>query len=221
MAGVSDWSDVADENTSIDGINIAEHCPAKNMNDALRSVMAALKTKCDTLDATDNSLRRGAVIGEVRWFAMPTPPEGWLVCNGASVGTSDYPALFAAIGNTFLPEDVSASPTTFNLPNLMGKVPWGSTSVGTVLDAGLPNIAGGFDLRPADGGKNVTWETNSGAIKVATKTGDSSDCIAIGSSPQAPCMTVSINASRSSSVYGNSTTVQPPALCLLPCIRYE
>lgn len=135
---VSDWSAVADENTTIDGINIAEHCPAKNMNDALRAVMAALKTKCDALDSTDNSLRRGAVIGEIRWFAMSTPPTGWLVCNGAAVGTSDYPALFAAIGNIFLPEDASVSPATFNLPNMMGKVPWGSTSVGTAIDAGRP-----------------------------------------------------------------------------------
>ena len=82
---------------------------------------------------------------------------------------------------------------------------------GTTVEAGLPNIAGGFDLRPVNGGMNVTWETNSGAIEVATKTGDNSNCIAKGSSPQAPCMTVSINASRSSSVYGSSDTVQPPA----------
>lgn len=40
---VSDWSATANENTSIDGINIAEHCPAKNMNDALRAVMASVK----------------------------------------------------------------------------------------------------------------------------------------------------------------------------------
>lgn len=39
---VQDWSATADENTAIDGINIAEHCPAKNMNDALRAVMADL-----------------------------------------------------------------------------------------------------------------------------------------------------------------------------------
>ena len=40
---VSDWSATADENTSIDGINIAEHCPAKNINNAIRSVMASVK----------------------------------------------------------------------------------------------------------------------------------------------------------------------------------
>ena len=40
---VQDWSATPDENTTIDGIDIAEHCPAKNMNDALRAVMASVK----------------------------------------------------------------------------------------------------------------------------------------------------------------------------------
>ena len=142
---VSDWSATADENTTVDGINIAEHCPAKNMNDALRAVMAALKTKCDALDSTDNTLRRGAVIGEVRWFAMPTPPTGWLVCNGATVNTSNYAALFAAIGKTFTPQKNPeySDPAVFRLPNLIGKVPWGiSSQVGKEMKAGMPNITG-------------------------------------------------------------------------------
>ena len=44
---VQDWSAVADENTSIDGINIAEHCPAKNINNAIRAVMADLAADID------------------------------------------------------------------------------------------------------------------------------------------------------------------------------
>lgn len=62
---VSDWSSTADENTAINGIDISEHCPAKNMNNALRAVMAAVKAKCDALDATDNSLRRVPEISTV------------------------------------------------------------------------------------------------------------------------------------------------------------
>jgi len=214
---VSDWSATADENTTVDGINIAEHCPAKNMNDALRAVMAALKNKCDALDSTDNTLRRGAVIGEVRWFAMSTPPEGWLVCNGAAVGKSDYPALYNAIGNTFLPEDVPASPVTFKLPNLMGKVPWGSTSVGTVLDAGLPNIKG----QTNNAVQTIYWngpiQTGIGAIistMVDTPMAGTRGNGYVG-------VWIDFDASKSNSTYGNSNTVQPPALCLLPCIRYE
>ena len=202
---VSDWSATADENTSIDGINIAEHCPAKNMNDALRAVMASLKTKCDALDDTDNTLRRGAVIGEIRWFAMSTPPEGWLVCNGADVLISDYPALYNAIGKLFLPKDVPDSPGMFELPNLMGKVPWGSTSVGTVIEAGLPDIAGmatfvnsdGVDQNIPDTGC-IYWRHNAfGNIATGTAGTGKRDLM--------------IDASRSNSIYGRSDTVQPPA----------
>ena len=229
---VSDWSSTADENTSIDGINIAEHCPAKNMNDALRAVMAALKTKCDALDSTDNTLRRGAVIGEIRWFAMSTPPEGWLVCNGAAVGTSDYAALFAAIGKTFTPQLTStdpdvenpeySDPTVFRLPNLMGKVPWGTSSqVGTEMKAGMPDIEGKIQF-VYPGGNTLIVNAGEGALynhysdkSFNTPTEGSY------STTRSSDTFLRFDASRSNSIYGASTTVQPPALCLLPCIRYE
>ena len=220
MAGVSEWSATADENTTVDGINIAEHCPAKNMNDALRAVMAALKAKCDALDSTDNTLRRGAVIGEIRWFAMSTPPEGWLVCNGAAVSTSDYAALFAAIGNIFLPEGVSASPITFNLPNLMGKVPWGATSVGTVIDVGLPDIQGLCVLHGSEQANIIN--AASGAITLEYKHNSYRTPAQLTESPGAISGGgFTFRASSYNSIYGNSDTVQPPALCLRPCIRYE
>lgn len=228
---VQDWSATADENTSIDGINIAEHCPAKNMNNALRAVMAALKTKCDALDATDNTLRLGAVIGEVRWFAMSQPPEGWLPCNGASVSTSDYAALFAVIGKTFTPryldEDLKiesprySDPNIFLLPNLMGKVPWGSTSVGTVIEAGLPNTEGRISIDLPGG---IAPFENSGYGALFNNYSAKSYTPYIGGNGSVTRSSdnyLRFDASRSNSIYGNSDTVQPPALCLLPCIRYE
>lgn len=221
---VSDWSSTADDNTEINGISIAEHCPAKNINNAIRSVMAALKNKCDALDSTDNTLRRGAVIGEVRWFAMSTPPEGWLVCNGASVLISDYPALYNAIGTLFLPKgSVPASPvTSFNLPNLMGKVPWGTSSqVGTEMKAGLPNINGTIAIDLPGG---IAPFENSGYGALFNNYSAKSHTSYIsgnGSVTRSSDTILRFDASRSNSIYGASTTVQPPALCLLPCIRYE
>ena len=228
---VQDWSATADENTTVDGINIAEHCPAKNMNDALRAVMAALKNKCDALDSTDNTLRRGAVIGEVRWFAMSTPPEGWLVCNGAAVGTSDYAALFAAIGKTFTPrhligidppveDPIYGDPNHFRLPDLAGKVPWYDPAkrkdVGDVIDAGLPNITGQATFISSDG-IDTTQYPDRGALYWANYAHNVRMQTISGTGKR----DLLIDASRSNNIYGASTTVQPPALCLLPCIRYE
>lgn len=42
-ATVGDWDSTAANNTDIDGINIAENCPAAGINNALRSLMAQIK----------------------------------------------------------------------------------------------------------------------------------------------------------------------------------
>ncbi|SOB95075.1 tail fiber protein [Thalassospira xiamenensis] len=60
----------------------------------------------------------GAEIGSVTAFAMPTPPEGWLVCDGSAVSRTDYADLFAAIGTVWGDGDEI---TTFNLPDLRGE----------------------------------------------------------------------------------------------------
>jgi len=41
---VGDWSETPASNTSVDSINIAEGCSPGNLNGALRSVMAGVKT---------------------------------------------------------------------------------------------------------------------------------------------------------------------------------
>ena len=153
-------------------------------------------------------LDSNGAIGEIKYFAFNTAPNGYLVCNGANVSRETYADLFAVIGTTFGSGDGS---TTFALPNLIDKFAQGSTTVGTVKDAGLPNIEGsggpwGDSLRAkftgAFGQKDRHKEENMGGVSPLTVTGFDFD------------------ASRSNSIYGNSTTVQPPALTLLPCIKY-
>lgn len=46
-------------------------------------------------------------------------PAGWLLCDGAAVSRATYASLFAAIGTTY---GVGDGATTFNLPNLGGRV---------------------------------------------------------------------------------------------------
>ena len=149
-------------------------------------------------------LDSNGAIGEIKWFAFNTAPNGYLVCNGASVSRTTYANLFAKIGTTFGKGNGS---TTFTLPNLIDKFAQGSTTVGTVKSAGLPNITG-----QVTGGKN---RNSSGAFKYI---GEASSVYNPGGDSKFDQF--SFDASRSSSVYGNSTTVQPPALTLLPCIKY-
>jgi microcystin-dependent protein len=57
-------------------------------------------------------------VGMVSAFALNTPPNGWLRCNGAAVSRTTYSRLFAAIGTTYGAGDGS---TTFTLPDLRGQ----------------------------------------------------------------------------------------------------
>lgn len=50
------------------------------------------------------------------------PNTSWLIADGSGVSRTTYAALFTAIGTTYGAGDGS---TTFNLPNLIGKAPFG------------------------------------------------------------------------------------------------
>lgn len=58
-------------------------------------------------------------------YAGKTAPSGWLLCDGSAVSRTTYSALYDAIGTTYGSGDGS---TTFNLPNMSGRVPVGVSS---------------------------------------------------------------------------------------------
>lgn len=73
-------------------------------------------------------------------FAGKTVPQGWLLCNGASLAKASYPDLFTAIGYTW-----GGSGNTFYLPNYNGRHILGTNyanNVGSTVSAGLPDITG-------------------------------------------------------------------------------
>ncbi|RCK24598.1 hypothetical protein TH8_13540 [Thalassospira profundimaris] len=65
-----------------------------------------------------NTVIIGSEIGTVSAFAMPTAPEGWLVCDGSAISRTDYADLFATIGTLWGHGD---QVSTFNLPDLRGE----------------------------------------------------------------------------------------------------
>lgn len=71
-------------------------------------------------------------IGTVVSFAGTTAPSGWLLCDGSAVSRESYADLFELVGITYGAGDGS---TTFNLPNLEGRVPVGFDSGQTEFDA--------------------------------------------------------------------------------------
>lgn len=81
-------------------------------------------------------------IGIVQQFAGSTAPEGWLICDGSAVSRTDYAALFSVIGTTYGTGDGS---TTFNLPDMQGRVPIG--------------VSSGHALGTSGGAETVTLDT--------------------------------------------------------------
>ena len=71
----------------------------------------------DIQDLDGNSLIGGSTAaGTVFWYTSSSTPSGYLSCNGASVSTSTYANLFAAIGYTY-----GGSGGSFNVPDLRGE----------------------------------------------------------------------------------------------------
>lgn len=63
--------------------------------------------------------------GIIMPFAGTVAPQGYLLCDGSAVDRTTYATLFGVIGTTFGAGDGS---TTFNLPDLGGRVPLGVSS---------------------------------------------------------------------------------------------
>ena len=150
--------------------------------------------------------------GTIIHYAGRTVPAGYLICNGAAVSRTTYANLFNAIGTIYGTGDGSS---TFNLPNLNGRFLEGTTStpsVGTYLSAGLPNITGTI-LGAANDGRYFT-----GAF---SRTGDGpSKTYRADSGVERYNRAADFYASRSSGVYGNSSTVQPSAMASLILIKF-
>lgn len=149
-----------------------------------------------------------AVVGAVVAFAGMVTPQGWLLCDGSAVSRTDYATLYAVIGTTYGAGDGS---TTFNLPNLVDKFVEGSATAGTVKSAGLPNITGGFRAYSYSAGDG------NGAFNSSVK---APNALRGATDQNLNWISYTFDASRSNSIYGISTTVQPPALTMRYIIKY-
>lgn len=154
--------------------------------------------------------------GCVQAFAGQTTPTGWLLCDGSTVNRVTYAKLFSVIGTSY---GAGNGSTTFNLPNLVDKFVEGSATSGTVKSAGLPNIKGAYSTRALNASATIVAGA-SGAFTNVRVTDDTAGIIAASLSTSGDYYRASFDASRSSAIYGNSTTVQPPALTMRYIIKY-
>ena len=158
-------------------------------------------------------------VGDVIY--RPYLKNGYVKANGATVNRVDYPNLVAfATSHSLWTSNPSSEPwkygtgngsTTMVLPDYRNRVIQGGDTA-TVLAAGLPNITG-------DGGSFFGGGApNSGALYKKPASEAKRPSIVDNGSSEFDYLY--IDASRSSSIYGSSETVQPPALSLIPQIKF-
>lgn len=154
-----------------------------------------------------NSLAVGDIVA-----SLSATRVGGLLMNGAAVSRTTYAALFTLIGTTFGAGD---GRTTFNLPNARDRVLQGANgNLMALLAAGLPNITGSFSIR---GNQTNTPPGTTGAM-YRSGTGLSAQNSSVEGGRESD--NIVIDASRSSSIYGNSTTVQQSAIAVNYFIIY-
>lgn len=136
-------------------------------------------------------------------------PDGWLPCNGQTVSSEAYPQLFAAIGTTWgSVTNITASGVTyFKLPDFRDRTLWGANTkaLGTYIEAGLPDHTHRYQQQVNDsgsgyagsGGPSHTWNLRTASV----------------------AETASMDGT--STIYGKSDTVQPPAAAVNFIIKVD
>lgn len=152
--------------------------------------------------------------GMIAFFDLTEVPEGWLVCDGSAVSRTTYANLFAKIGTRHGAGDGS---TTFNLPDMDARFLEGTTDtgqVGTNVEPGLPNISGSASFHAMSDNSVRERATFTGALYQGEKGSYSASA-----SYDQTNFVMGFDASKSSALFGRSSTVQPPSISLLSCIK--
>lgn len=82
-------------------------------------------------------------VGVMHQFAGSTAPNGYLLCDGAAVSRTTYASLFTVLSTTYGSGDGS---TTFNIPDLRGRIPIGAGTGAQNGGSGSGAISGGTAL---------------------------------------------------------------------------
>jgi microcystin-dependent protein len=93
-------------------------------------------------------------VGAVNAYAGTAAPAGWLLCYGQAISRTTYADLFAITSTTYGSGDGS---TTFNVPDLRGRVVAGQDDMGGSSANRLTNQSGGLngDTLGASGGSET------------------------------------------------------------------
>lgn len=172
----------------------------KNIANTYATKSVATTTQNGLMSSSDKSKLDTLVpVGTILGGVYSTAPTGYLLCNGSSFNKDTYPALYSVLGTNVLPD-------------LRGKFLQGANgNLKQSIEAGLPNITGELEAQSYTDKYSAT-----GAFSTVQR-----GHIDSGSSAASTYQRkVDFDARRSSRIYGNSDTVQPPAYTANYIIKY-
>lgn len=136
-------ADVANLQTALDGKAAASHSHSAGQVSGLGAL--ALLNSVGSEQIADGAVGVAELAAAVQQFFVPTgslvayagaaAPAGWLLCAGQAVSRATYGALYTALGGAASPYGQGDGSTTFNLPDLRGRVPAGKDD----MDGGAAN----------------------------------------------------------------------------------
>lgn len=143
-------------------------------------------------------------VGIIQAYPGSSAPDGWLMCYGQAVSRTTYAALFSVCGTIYGSGDGS---TTFNVPDLRGRVIAGKDNMGGTSADRLTGLSGGIDgdtLANTGGGQTHT-HTFSDSATTSTRNdqglgGSGSGSTIFGTTSHSHSVTVSGTTSSNSSI---------------------
>ena len=165
-------------------------------------------TDTDSIETLTTSIEDIFAIGEPQFSLTGTLNDGEIWLEGAEVSKDTYSNLYEIYGTNYGDAEDSDN---FVLPDFRGRALWGYESEFGYIDAGLPNLYGTFRLKGTEGSSAVAGAFAAGSSGGSWGTGHEN-------SSKNPLMT--FDASTYNSIYGNSDTVQPPAIIVRVKTRY-
>ena len=150
--GISNVEATASDLINYDGIPIPKYAFVIGNGDWSPTNIGAERSNAFVVDWNGNVMAQGFA-GMIQMFAGSTTPTGWLFCDGSQYLKTDYPELYATIGDIY--GDTSkgwVAPTSssyFRVPDLRGRFPIG---VGNGTASGHTNHA----LASGSGAEKVT-----------------------------------------------------------------
>lgn len=148
--------------------------------------------------------------GGIMAYGGTSAPTGWLLCDGSAVSRTTYADLFTAISTTY---GVGDGSTTFNIPDIRGRVIAGQDDMGGTSANRLTNQSGGLDgdtLGATGGAETHTLTTAESAAHTHTGTTNASNYFLTyldeGAGPQVTQVVAPANSGEGADTHTHSFT---------------